>query len=63
MTSFIKRLLLILLILLALPILLHVYNPSMRLGGFGIILGVIGMTISPIILFAALLFMVKKLWK
>ena len=63
MNALTKRILLILLVLLALPILLHVYNPSMRLGGFGILLGVIGMTISPVILFAALLYTVSRLWK
>lgn len=57
-----KHLLLVLAVLLSLPILLHVYNPSMQLGGFGLLLGVIGMTISPLILFGALFSLIKKHW-
>ena len=58
-----KNLSLILLVLLSLPILLHVYNPSMQLGGFGLLLGVIGMTLSPLILFGVLLKHVWSEWK
>jgi hypothetical protein len=57
-----KHFLLILLVLFSLPILLHVYNPSMQLGGLGIFLGVIGMTVSPVILFVCLLLFVKARW-
>ncbi|MBT4119516.1 MAG: hypothetical protein HN666_01015 [Candidatus Peribacter sp.] len=57
-----KNLGLLLLIPLSLPILLHVYNPSMQLGGLGLLLGVIGMTISPLILFLSLGFYVAKRW-
>lgn len=58
-----KHLGLILLVLLSLPILLHVYNPSMQLGAWGLILGVIGMTISPLILFVVLLLFVGQKWR
>ena len=58
-----RKALLVLAVLLALPALLHIYNPSMRLGGFGLLLGFIGMTLSPVILFAALGYMVKKEWR
>ncbi len=45
--------------ILSLPILLHVYNPSMTLGPFlGFLLGYIGMTISPLILFGTLLYLI-----
>ena len=57
-----KRLGLLLLVLLSLPILLHVYNPSMQLGGLGMLLGVIGMTLSPLVLFVVLLMFVKEKW-
>lgn len=57
-----KRIGLILLVLLSLPALLHIYNPSMQLGGLGLILGVIGMTLSPLILFAVLVWFVAKKW-
>jgi len=47
--------------ILSLPILLHVYNPSMTLGPFlGILLGVIGWTISPLILFGILIYLIIK---
>ncbi len=58
-----KKLLAVALVLLSLPILLFVYNPSMQLGGFGLLLGIIGMTVSPLVLFGSLLYLVKKLWK
>lgn len=54
---------LIAVIVLSLPILLHVYQPSMRLEAFGLLLGVIGMTISPLILFGALAHLVYTHWR
>jgi len=47
-------------LVLSLPILLHVYNPSMKLGGMGLLLGIIGMTISPLILFGILIYLIIK---
>ena len=62
MKSLLKsRKILILAFILSLPILLHVYNPSMTLGPFlGILLGVIGWTISPLILFGILIYLIIK---
>jgi hypothetical protein len=57
-----KKVWLVLAVLLSLPALLHIYNPSMQLGAFGLLLGVIGLTISPVILFGALLKTVIKAW-
>ena len=45
-------------LILSLPILLHVYQPSMQLEGLGFILGFIGMTISPILLFGVLILLI-----
>lgn len=53
---------LIVLTLLSLPILLHVYPPSLQLGGLGLVLGFVGMTISPFILFTILGRFVLKAW-
>lgn len=53
----------LILLLASLPILLHVYNPSIQLGGLGLLLGVIGMTVSPIILFFVLFQYVARVWK
>jgi len=47
-------------LVLSLPILLHVYNPSMELGALGLLLGIIGMTISPIILFGILIYLIIR---
>jgi Mn2+/Fe2+ NRAMP family transporter len=55
--------LLIVAVLLSLPILLHVYQPSMRLEALGLLLGVIGMTVSPLILFASLAYLVYREWR
>lgn len=54
---------LIVAIVLSLPILLHVYQPSMRLEAFGLLLGITGMTVSPLILFGALGYLVYKQWR
>jgi hypothetical protein len=58
-----RKALLIAAIILSLPILLHVYNPSMRLEAFGLLLGIIGMTLSPLILFGALAYLVYNEWR
>jgi len=58
-----RKALLIAAILLSLPILLHVYQPSMRLEWFGLLLGIIGMTVSPAILFGSLGYLVYSQWR
>ncbi len=50
----------ILITLLSLPILLHVYNPSMELGGLGLFLGGIGYFVSPILMFGTLIWLIIK---
>jgi hypothetical protein len=44
--------------LLALPIFLFVYQPSWQLGGIGLILGALGMTISPLIVLGFIVYAV-----
>lgn len=46
-----NKIVVVLLILLSLPILLPLYNPSMELGALGMILGIIGTFISPVVIF------------
>lgn len=58
-----RKLMLIAAVLLSLPILLHVYNPSMRLEWLGLPLGIIGMTLSPVLLFGALAYLVYNEWR
>jgi len=48
---------LIVIILLSLPILLHVYDPSLQLGSIGLILGFIGYFISPVVIFVTLFYL------
>lgn len=60
---FLRRFCLILAALLCLPVLLFVYQPAWRLGGFGFALGAIGMTLSPLILFGCVVFTIKSLWR
>lgn len=57
-----RRVMLVAAVLLSLPALLFIYQPAMKLGGLGLALGVIGMTISPLILFGALAYLVVKEW-
>lgn len=58
-----KKALAILAIVFGLPGFLIVYNPPMMLGGFGLLLGMIGLTISPLVLLAALIYTAVQLWK
>lgn len=53
---------LIALFLLALPILLFVFQPSIALGAWGMALGVVGTTLSPLILFGALFLWARSKW-
>ena len=62
MNVVLKRILLVLLVLLSLPIVLLVYNPSLQFEGLGLILGGIAMTISPLVLFGSLLYLITRLW-
>ena len=57
-----KRVILVLLVLLSLPVLLHIYQPAFQLGAWVFALGWIGQKISPIILFGALAYVVVKEW-
>lgn len=58
-----KKLGLLLLVLFSLPVLLFIYQPSMQLGGLGLFLGFVGMTVSPAILYVVLLMFVVEKWK
>jgi hypothetical protein len=57
-----KRVVLVLLVALSLPALLHIYQPPLRLGAALFALGWIGQTVSPIILFGALAYVLVKEW-
>ena len=57
-----KKLVLILLVPLSLPILLFLYQPAWQLGEWAFFLGTIGRTLSPLILFGALLYVIAKEW-
>ncbi len=61
MQLFIKRIVLILVVLLSLPVLFQLYQPIL-LGTIGLFLGAIGFFLSPIILFAVLLVFVIRAW-
>ena len=57
-----RRIGLMVLAVLSLPILLFVYQPSLQLGLLAFILGTIGRTLSPLILFGALAYVIAKEW-
>lgn len=50
----------ILITLFSLPILLHVFNPSLKLEGLGFLLGVIDYYVSPILIFGTLFWLIYK---
>ena len=58
-----RRIGLLMLLVLSLPILLFVYQPALPLGGTAFILGTIGRTLSPLILFGALAYVIATHWK
>ncbi len=57
-----KRVVLVVLVLLSLPVLLHIYQPPLQLGEWLFRLGWIGQKISPVILFGALAYTVIREW-
>lgn len=57
-----KRVSLIAVLLLSLPVLLFVYQPSIQLGAFGLLLGVLGKTLSPVVIFGAIGYLIFKEW-
>ncbi len=58
-----RKVVLVALVLLALPLLLVIYNPDMRLTPSTLVLGIIGFTVSPLVLFGSLAYMVHKEWR
>ena len=57
-----RRLVLVAMAVLSLPILLFVYQPNLPLGYGAYVLGTIGRTLSPLILFGALIYLIVKEW-
>jgi hypothetical protein len=57
-----RRIGLLALAVLSLPILLFVYQPALQLGTTAYILGTIGRTLSPLILFGSLAYVIAKKW-
>lgn len=55
-----KTFIYILITLFSLPILLHVYNPPMKLEVVGLVIGSIGYFISPILIFGTLIWLIYK---
>lgn len=58
-----RKIIVLALAILALPVFLFVYQPSWQLGGFGLFLGGLGMTISPLIVLGALIYMIVSEWR
>jgi hypothetical protein len=58
-----RKLLLLLMVPLSLPILFFVYQPTFPLGTWAFILGNIGRILSPLILFGALGYLIAKEWR
>jgi hypothetical protein len=57
-----RKIALLVLAVLSLPILLFVYQPQLQLGATAYILGTIGRTLSPLILFGSLAYVIAKEW-
>ena len=57
-----RRFALVVLAVLSLPILLFVYQPAVPLDGLAYILGTIGRTLSPLILYGSLAYLIAREW-
>jgi len=58
-----KKFTVILVVLLTLPVYLFIFQPSMQLGGFGLLLGVIGTFISPLLILFLLYYYARHEWR
>lgn len=58
-----RRIGLIIAALMTTPVLLFIYQPAWKLGGLGLVLGAIGMVLSPIIIIFCVAYTVKSLWR
>jgi hypothetical protein len=58
----VKRVTTILIVLLALPVFLFIYQPAWQLGGLGLVLGGIGITLTPLAILYLLYYYVRREW-
>jgi hypothetical protein len=58
-----KKLIVLLVILLTLPVYLFIFQPNWQLGGLGLLLGVIGMYVTPLAILFLLYYYVRNEWK
>lgn len=57
-----KRVTTILIVLLVLPVFLFIYQPAWQLGGLGLVLGGIGITLTPLAILYLLYYYVRREW-
>lgn len=57
-----KKIAAVAVVLLGLPAFLFIFQPSWQLGGLGLALGGIGMTLTPVVVLGSLLYTAYKLW-
>lgn len=58
-----KKIWVILVVLLTLPVYLFIFQPAWPLGSFGILLGAIGMFVTPIIILYLLYYFASREWR
>lgn len=58
-----KKIIVILVVLLTLPVYLFIFQPSMQLGAFGLLLGMVGMFISPLLILFLLYYYARNEWQ
>ena len=58
-----KKIWIVLVVLLTLPVYLFIFNPAWQLGGLGLLLGAIGTFISPILILYLLIYFVRGEWR
>ncbi|HEY4522250.1 MAG TPA: hypothetical protein VJH91_01265 [Candidatus Paceibacterota bacterium] len=57
-----KKIAAIAVVVLGLPVFLFIFQPSWQLGGIGLALGMLGMTVTPLVVLGSLLYTAYKLW-
>jgi len=58
-----KKLLVLLVILMVMPVFLFIFQPNWQLGGLGLLLGVIGIYVTPLAILFLLYYYVRIEWK
>lgn len=58
-----SKLICLLLVLGVVPVFFFIYQPSLQLGGLGLMIGYVGVTATPIIILYLLCYFIRREWR